>query len=422
MSRLAYAALWAFAASVPLEGVFVSGGVAIATRLTGTIAAVLALLATVMSGRFRRWHTFHVAALFFVIWAGSVFMFLSESGRMPNKFWTFVQLFAVVLMMWELTLSRKALNGLLLAYVLGAYVTAIDTIRAYQTADEVMRRFVAGTFDPNDLAMTLALGVPMAWYLGMTFRRPAMRWLCRAYLPLAVLAIGLTGSRGGMVVCMVSLTVVPLTMRTLSPGRLVTALAMLLLSGALAAVYVPETVVERLASTQAEVEEGSFGGRFKLWKAGFRAFSQRPVVGYGTSMFIPAITPILGPASQVAHNSYLSVLVEEGLVGFFLYGTMVVSVFLAVRRLPFTERRFGLVLMATLALAMFPLTWEHRKSVWFTLAALLSLSQWWIGRRQPLARSPGAHPNPAAPEPAVVARPVAARSARRGNFPRDTTT
>ena len=33
------------------------------------------------------------------------------------------------------------------------------------------------------------------------------------------------------------------------------------------------------------------------------------------------------------------------------------------------------VLLATLAVAMLPLTWEDRKVVWFVLAALLGLSQ-----------------------------------------------
>jgi hypothetical protein len=66
--------------------------------------------------------------------------------------------------------------------------------------------------------------------------------------------------------------------------------------------------------------------------------------------------------------------VEEGIVGLFLYLTMLLSVFFSVLRFPRLERRFGLVLMATLGVAMLPLTWEDQKAVWFIMAALIGMS------------------------------------------------
>jgi O-antigen ligase len=374
MISLAYAALWIFVFSVPWEGVVRIAQTAVVSRVTGMIALTLALLAVVVSGRVRRWHPVHVAGLLFVLWSGCVLL-LTHSLGIPKKFYTFVQLFSVLWMMWELAPSRKRQLGLLTAYVLGAYVAALDTILQYRRLGGALRRFAAGEVDPNDLAMSLALAVPMAWYLGQTYHKPFLRWVCRGYLPVGLVAIGLTGSRGGMIATMVALLIVPLTMTHLSPGRLVTAIAMLCLSGVLAVVYVPEKIVQRLSTTGEQVEELDFGGRFKLWKAGVYAFTKAPVVGYGTAGYIKAITPQLGTASQVAHNSYLSVLVEEGAVGLFLYLMMFVAVFLALLKLPTLERRYSLVLLATLGIAMLPLTWEDRKAVWVILGALLGLSK-----------------------------------------------
>jgi O-antigen ligase len=207
-----------------------------------------------------------------------------------------------------------------------------------------------------------------------------------------------------MLATTVALLIIPLSMTRLSPGRLMTAVVMLGAAGVLAVAYVPETLIERLATTGTEVEGGSFGGRGKLWRAGLAVFPEHPVFGHGTGSYKSAITPRLGPAAQVAHNSYLSVLVEQGIVGFLLYMAMFAAVVVSLFRLPRLERRFALVLLGTLAVAMFPLTWEDRRPVWFVLAALIGLAHAHIAQR-------GAAPPPPAPvrPPVVARRPRAVR-------------
>ena len=408
MTWLAYVPLWIFVFSLPWERLLVLPGIAIIPRVTGALALSLALLAVVVSGRFRRWHPFHLAALLFWIWAG-LNLFVYHSGeRLPAKFWTYGQLLLVLWMIWEIAPSERRVRGLLTAYVLGAYVAAIDTLLIYRRTAGALRRFAAGGADPNDLAMVLSLALPMAWYLGMTYRQPLLRWICRGYLPLAVLAIGLSGSRGGMVAATVALLIVPLSMTQLSPGRLVSAILMVVVAGALAVTYVPETLLQRLSTIGTELEGGRVGGRGKLWIAGLEAFRYRPLGGYGTGHFKSAITPILGEASQVAHNSYISVLVEQGIVGFLLYMGMLVSVFRSVMKLRRFERRFALVLLATLGVAMLPLTWEDRRAVWVVLALLMGFSQARIAVTAAAGRW-----LPARGQPPVVARPRSVRTFER---------
>ena len=388
MSRIAYTALWLFVFSIPWERILALPGVSIVARVTGSVAVALALLAAVMSGRLRRWHLFHVAALLFVIWAACVLWLTGTGPRLPNKFWTWPQLLLVVWMIWEIARTEQRLIGLFGAYVCGAYVAAFDTIRVYRNQAEVLRRFAAGGGDANDLAMILALALPMAWYLMTVSRRPLLRWFYAGYVPAAAVAIGLTGSRGGMLASTVGLLIVPLSMLRLSPARLAGAVIMLVAAGAAAIVYTPETLIQRFATTGSEIEGGRLGGRGKLWKAGLEAFSERPLAGYGTGMYRDAITPMLGDAAQTAHNSFLSVLVEQGVVGFLIYVTMFAAVWLAVLNLPRLERRFALVLLATLMVTMLPLTWEDRRAVWFILPALLGLAQAHLVRRATAAAVP----------------------------------
>ena len=391
MRSVAYAGLWIFVFSLPWEVVGAIGGVAVLVRLTGALALGMALLVVTVSGRFRRLHPFHVAAFLFVVWAGLNLLFFNSVPSLPSKYFKFIQLGLAVWMMWELAPTWPRLMGLLIAYVCGSYVAAVDTLLLYRSASKLLR-FTAGNTDPNDLAMTLALALPMAWYVGMTHRNSVVRWVCRVYVPLGILAIALTGSRGGMVTTVLALTIVPLTLGRLTPGKMAAAVGLLIVTGALAVVYVPEKIVQRLSTTQAEVADKNFGNRGPIWRAGFHAFERKPIVGYGTSGFVRAIMPEMGARSQLAHNSYLSVLVEQGMIGLFLYLMMFLAAYRAILHLPKVERRFALILLATLSVAILPLTWEDRKPLWFILAALVGLSKAWVGAAggvaQPLASAP----------------------------------
>jgi O-antigen ligase len=401
MTAIAYAALWVFCFAVPWENVIVIPGVGTISKLIGMGAFALALFTTVVTGRVRRIQGFHIAALLYVIWAGMNAFQTSDEGRALVKAGTYFQLLLVLWMVWELAPNLRRQLGLLLAYVFGASVAAINTIMVYRSLlGTSSRRFAAEGFDPNDLGMTLALALPMAWYLGMAYPRPLVRWLCRLYLPVGLVAIGLTSSRGALIASIVALLIIPLSMGQLSRGKVVGAILLIALSGVIAVAYIPATSWQRFGTTRSEVEGGTLNDRLVIWKAAMKAFTKRPFVGYGTNGFNWAV-------HSQPHNSYLAVLVEEGLIGFALYAAMFIAVFLKLVRLPPMERRFTLILLATLCVAILPLGWEDRKPVWFILAALLGFSQALAGAtgmaaRQAQARRPG-FARPPAPRPPLTA-------------------
>jgi O-antigen ligase len=407
MSAIAYGLLWLFIFALPWENaVSVIPGTAVVSRVTGGLALAGAVAVVLTSASMRRWHVVHISGLLFLIWSGIHLIPVTAGARLPFKYTTFVQLFLVLLIVWEVARTRSRQLGLLTAYVMGGYVAAIATVVMFRTTTGSVRRFTAVESDPNNLAMTLALALPMAWYLGMTYRSPVLRWACRLFVPVGLFAIGLTASRGGMLAATAALMIVPLTMTKLSPGKLTAALLLLTVSGVVAATYIPERAMERLATTGTEVEDMSLGGRGGIWIAGVKALTFRPIAGYGIGFWRNAVSPWLGPDPQVAHNSFLSVAVEAGLVGLVFYLTMFVAVFLAVMRLHSLERRFALVLLGTLLVAMMPLSWETQKVVWFVLATLLGLAQSARSAARPQARSA------LAPRAAPVVHPLA--RARQG--------
>jgi O-antigen ligase len=378
MHSFAYGALWIFIFVLPWENMVTIPGLGTLSKALGIFALVITAFAPLISGRVRRLRLFHISALVFVLWAASSVLRVQEYQQKwaQLRSLTYVQLLLMVWMIWELAPDVRRQRGLLMAYVLGAYVSGMATILAYLTGrgtSATLRRFAAEGFDANALGTILALAVPIAWYLGLTYQRPILQWICRAYLPVGVFAIGLTASRGALVVGTVALLIVPLTLTRLSPGRMVGTILLLIACGTLAAVYVPQSSLDRFGTISSEVEEGRFGGRGDVWVAGLRAFAQRPLLGHGSAGFKSAVAPYLGRAI-VAHNTYLQVLVEQGILGFVPWFMMFVAVILQVRRLPHLERRFGLVLMATLGIALLPLSWDERKTVWFILAILAAFA------------------------------------------------
>ena len=387
MNSFAYAALWFFIFSLPWESILTLPGVYIVTKASGAFALAVVLFVVVVSGRLRRLQPFHAAALLFVVWAG-IRALLTDYQRLgfPGKYWTFVQLLLVLWMIWELAPNRGRLLGLLSAYVLGAYVAALDTILMYRHQGALMRRFAAGGGDPNDLANLLALALPMAWYLAMNYRKPFVVWACRGYLIVGLIALGLTGSRGGMVVAMVGLSIVPWTLTQLSAGKRVLGTVLICVGFAAVLIYTPTTLIERLASTGSDLGDAHIGGRGRIWLAGVKAFAQQPFFGYGTGMFKTAVRPF--GINQIAHNAFLSVLVEQGLVGLFFYLSMFGLVLLSILNLRSFDRRFALVLFGATVVAMMPLSWEDVKAVWFILGALIALCNAPVPAPQPAPWQP----------------------------------
>jgi O-antigen ligase len=89
---------------------------------------------------------------------------------------------------------------------------------------------------------------------------------------------------------------------------------------------------------------------------------------------LPASIANDNPFLPAAHNTFLSILAEEGLVGFGLFLLLWLGLVLPVLRLPNLVRNLWLVTLATWATGVFTLTWEDRKPTWFLFGLLAAWS------------------------------------------------
>jgi len=155
--------------------------------------------------------------------------------------------------------------------------------------------------DPNDLGMLFVIALPMALLLSkrgglMGLRR--LFWLASAGTILY--AIYLTNSRGALLAT-TSLVVIQLWRKR---GFVFAAV--------FGAVGLAGLMLLPSRLSQLDVEEASAYGRVDAWYEGLQMFASNPVFGIGANQFSDFHT-------LTAHNSFVLVLAETGIVGFTIW-------------------------------------------------------------------------------------------------------
>jgi len=369
---LAYLAVWATVFAIPWEVVVVIPGVGTISRVIGLVAFALGILAAIARGRVRLPTRFHALAVGFLVWGCLSFFWAIDPGSALLQVNRNLQLIALLWLLWEFSDTPARRRGLYQAYVFGAYVAVISTLFNYHagiTRVGGTRFSAAGDSNPNDLAFLLVLALPIGWHLAVTGKSFWLNWINRLYLPLGLLGLFLTGSRSGLIVAMVALSIVPWTLPRLSFRIKTAAVVIAVISVATAIAYVPDRSWERLGTTREQITEGTFNDRTRIWKAGLSVYPEHPIIGVGINGFAEATIKPLADF-RGAHNAYISVLIELGIVGLLLFLAVLLDAFLAARAAPWHERKLLLVLVFTLVLGLMPRAWEGKKPTWVVLALL----------------------------------------------------
>lgn len=178
--------------------------------------------------------------------------------------------------------------------------------------------------DNNDFALALTMGVPMLLHLGLAERRKLMKRAMLATVPLTVLTIFATHSRGAFL----ALSCASLVLVWRSRNR-VAGIATFLLLVVAAYLAAPQSYKERLLTITKYEQDSSALGRLAAWHVARNMIVARPMFGTGFDKFTRnyvaydrSTTPggaTGDPIVHVAHNSYLQIWAECGTPAFLLY-------------------------------------------------------------------------------------------------------
>ncbi|MDP6763696.1 MAG: putative O-glycosylation ligase, exosortase A system-associated [Planctomycetota bacterium] len=181
--------------------------------------------------------------------------------------------------------------------------------------------------DNNDFALAMCMALPMLWYTARSERRDILRRFLIFCVPLAMITITLTYSRGGFLAMGVTTLLLIWRSRNRVAGFALGGLV--LVAGVLAA---PEAYKDRISTITTYEEDASAMARLYSWRtAGYMALAN-PILGVGYAQFEERYRDY-EPAARdsnlgehgvhVAHNSYLQVWAECGTIALLLYLTLV---------------------------------------------------------------------------------------------------
>lgn len=347
------------------------------SHFVGIAAFAAGIVAAIRRRALRAPNAALLLAAAFVIWSGATYFWSLDPDATRARMETFAKLFAMLWLIWDQCRGPARQVQLMGAYVSGsALASCLAFYRYFQDRQTYYLRYAAGGFDPNDFGLVLAIAIPLALFLALR-GTGWTRWCWFATVPVLIAAVLLTASRGATIATFAALLFAGLTWRR-ADWVYRTATAVCAVGLVLSLTWLaPAPQRKRLSTIGTEITTGTLHDRTQIWKAGLRALKSHPILGAGSGAYPTAVEPWLGRptvkgAQYVAHNTFLSILVESGVIGAAICALLVAALAFFVWSLAPPERALWTVIAVVWALGVFTLTWEHYKPTWLIMALIMT--------------------------------------------------
>lgn len=238
-----------------------------------------------------------------------------------NIYWKNILLFFILVKMLKIKQHIVIISNVILLSVLMLSIMIIYWGLKYEEIG-INRLTVGEMYDPNDIAALFVSFVPIP-FLSAIYNNGIRRYLYLISFLILVFAIILTQSRGGILGLIISIFMI--NRKRINLRYFV----MILLMSMAIAFLTPHQFWDRIKSTDISSEEiGS--GRLIIWERSWHIFKEHPL-GVGPNCFPSAYGRYIEEERgtnvswsgkdkwKTAHNSYVLIAVELGILGLFLF-------------------------------------------------------------------------------------------------------
>lgn len=382
VDRLAATSIAILCATFPLTQLIIIPAIGPITDVSAVLAALIAVVALTRGRTMRPPTVLFALALAYSTWAVLSYFWSVSPDRSATRAVTYVSLLLTIGVLGVLLRDRRDWWIAVQSYVVGCVVLMVEVLANFAVGDQAnasiaVARYSAGSANPNRLGAMVALAMVMAWAL-LRSRDGAPWWrvVNAGVVAVGPLVVLLTASRATFLATLpLAMVLVASSVRGTARGRF--GLGLLLMVALLvASSLVPESSVDRLqalyeggstapgASSVARREDALYGGIDRFWA--------RPVQGWGAGSYAEVIQP-LTEQTIVAHNTWISVLVELGVIGFLLFVAIPLWGVARVVRRGVAGRATGLLLLATWSVVTLFASFEDEKTTWLVFALVGAL-------------------------------------------------
>ena len=187
------------------------------------------------------------------------------------------------------------------------------------------RLHVSSSYDPNDMALLFVVFLPIVTAEAMCANSALFRLCSWGAAACSLVGIALTQSRGGLL----ALAAVAAHALVISKRQRWLLLPLLALGAAIIMYTADDSLWSRFQDlrSQEDYNYSSEDGRLTIWKEGLWLFAQRPLLGVGIGQFSAGLAMFGNGLYKTAHNSFLQLGAELGIIGFLAFLTVLRKAF-----------------------------------------------------------------------------------------------
>ncbi len=290
------------------------------TRIFGIVAFGAAGLALITHGTHTRYNIFHLFIALFGVWLMISLMWTPDLVRGEFLLTTTLQLLLIAFLVTFVLDTKYKMLLMYQSYVFGNLVGSGIIIYNYLNGIESIyyQRYAIPALDIDGQSIMLTLAIPMAAYLTTQFKSKIFKIINILAIPTIIFAIFLTGTRTASIVAIIGVAYWLFTYRN-TPMRIKITFLILFLASLVAVFsFAPQKSLDRILSSGESITTGTLNNRTVIWAASIEQWKQAALIGNGIGS-LANVLRLTHVEYGSAHNTFIQVLTENGIIGLSLY-------------------------------------------------------------------------------------------------------
>ncbi|HOE15447.1 MAG TPA: O-antigen ligase family protein [Candidatus Paceibacterota bacterium] len=285
-----------------------------------------------------------------------------------------IQMVVATILMLRLVNSKKKTLLVIQFFFLGSFVSIFGIFYSFffdKPFFQDTTRYTSQGLNPNDYGVIVALIIPLAWYLLTEIKSSTIKWSVLIFIPLSLISIFLTGSRGAFVSLLTALLIIPFSYIKISKFSKLFLIVAFIAVSFFVLFLIPGSTIDRVTNIYNSAQSDNLSKRIDIWNASKRFIPDKIFTGVGAGSFRTAIGNIMG-REHVAHNTLLSILGEEGILGLCIFIIIIILLIFKISKLPDEEKKVWSIVLLTWFLGTSVMSWDFHPITWLIFSLIIA--------------------------------------------------